>query len=444
MTAAPAQWIRFVMELRRLLAALPAEERKAALAELPPTVIKKLRWEWRYWARENQLAPVGDWDIWLVNAGRGFGKTRLAAEWVIEKARTGPVRLALVATTAADARDVLVEGESGICTISPPDFRPRYEPSKRRLTWPTGAVATTYSAEEPDTLRGPQHHYAWCDELAKWQYPDDAWDMLQFGLRLGDHPQCVVTTTPRPIRLMRELLKRGRDRSDPTVALTTGSTYDNAANLAPAFLRAIEARYAGTRLGRQELEAEILEDVEGALWTLTQIEALRVREHPPMKRVVVAIDPSGTAAGDACGIVVAGVGHDGRGYVLADLSLQASPGEWAAAAVQAYHDFAADRIVAETNFGGDMVEATLRSVDRRVPYKKLHASRGKLVRAEPVAALYEQGRVHHVGAFAPLETEMTTWTPGDASPNRMDALVWALTELMLSHRPEASGKAALL
>lgn len=440
------EWFGFVAELRSLLASVPVEKRGELLAELPPEVIQKLRWEWRFMAREKQLAPEGAWDTWLVTAGRGFGKTRLASEWAIEKARTGSVRLALVGTTAADCRDVMVEGESGILTCSPPWFRPTYEPSKRRLTWPNGAVATTYSAEEPDSLRGPQHHYAWCDELAKWKYVGETYDQLQFGLRLGDRPQCLITTTPRPIALIKELVRRGRDENDPTVVLTTGSTYENRSNLAPAFLKAIEDRYAGTRLGRQELEAELLEDVEGALWKLSQIEGLRVRptDLPPMKRVVVAVDPSGTAAGDECGIVVAGLGHDGLGYVLSDHSAQASPAEWAAIAVRAYHDHEADRVIAEANFGGDMVENTIRAVDRSVSYRKVTASRGKLLRAEPVAALYEQQRVRHAGAYPELETEMTSWTPGEASPNRLDALVWAITELMLGNRPHSSGMTALI
>lgn len=435
-------WLQFVDQLRRILASVPVEKRGQLLSELPPEVVGMLRHEYRFWARPKQLEPPGtDWRTWFINAGRGFGKSWTGANWVIEKVRYfGYGRVALVAETAADAREVMVEGNSGILRVAPPDFRPQYEPSKRRLTFPNGAIATTFAGEDPEQLRGPNHDLAWVDELAKFRYDQETWDQLQFTMRLGTRPLTLITTTPRPTKLIRELIK------DPDTRVTTGSTYENSDNLAPAFLKAVEGRYAGTRLGRQELDAELLEDVEGALWTLAQIEALRVRpaELPPMKRVVVGVDPSGTATGDECGIVVAGLGHDGLGYVLADFSLQASPAEWAARAVQAYHDHLADRIVAEANFGGDMVEITIRSVDRRVSYKKVTASRGKLVRAEPVAALYEQQKIRHAGAFPELENEMTNWVPGEASPNRMDALVWALTELMLGNRPQASGKAALI
>lgn len=398
------------------------------LASLTPQQAAAIYYDWRTWARPNQLPPEGDWRIWLLLAGRGFGKTRTGAEWVraeVESGRRG--RIALVAPTAADGRDVMVEGESGILAISPPWFRPLYEPSKRRLTWPNGAIATVYSADEPDRLRGPQHDGAWADELAAWQYPE-AWDMLMFGLRLGQDPRAVVTTTPKPVRLIKELL------ADKTVAVTRGSTYENAANLAPAFLRQIVAKYEGSRLGRQELYAEILEDVEGALWQRQRIDELRVARAPELLRVVVAVDPSASDddTSDEAGIIVAGVSRDGHGYVLADLSGRLSPDGWARRAVHAYKEWLADRIVAEVNNGGDMVEHTIRTVDPGVPIKKLHASRGKFTRAEPVAALYEQGKVHHVGYFPALEDQMCTWTPGQPSPDRMDAMVWALTELMIT------------
>lgn len=387
-----------------------------------------LLWDWKTWGRPNQQAPDGDWRTWLVLAGRGFGKTRTGAEWVRAQVSAGYGRIALVAPTAADARDVMVEGESGILAIAPPSARPHYEPSKRRITWPNGAIAVTYSADEPDRLRGPQHDSAWCDEAAAWRYPD-AWDMLQMGMRLGPNPRTVVTTTPKPVRLIRDLIK-----AHDTV-ITRGSTFDNAPNLPKPFLDSIKRQYAGTRLGRQELYAELLEDTPGALWTRAMIDDARVSIVPTMNRVVVAIDPAVTAheTSDETGMVVVGLGTDGHGYVLADRSLRASPDGWARAAVAAYTSWQADRIVAEANNGGDLVETVLRMVDPNVPYRAVRASRGKVSRAEPVAALYEQGRVHHVGVFDRLEDQMTTYTPEAAqSPDRLDALVWALTDLIVS------------
>ena len=390
-----------------------------------------LAYDWTFWARPNQLEPPGDWRIWLLLAGRGFGKTRTGAEWVrqqIERDRCG--RLALLAPTAADARDVMVEGESGILSICPNWNRPVYEPSKRRLTWPNGALATLYSADEPERLRGPQHDGAWVDELGAMSYPDQAWAQLTFGLRLGRNPRAVVTTTPKPIPVIKTLTK------DPTCYVTRGTTYDNIMNLPQAFVRQIVSRYEGTRLGRQELMAEILEDVEGALWSLQAIEATRVVRPPELVRIVVAIDPAvtNTEESDETGIIVAGLGRDGNGYVLADLSLKASPDGWGRRAAKAFDEFSADRVVYEANQGGDMVRHVLKTVDQRLPLREVHASRGKQTRAEPIAALYEQGRVHHVGVLRKLEDQMTTWQPDDpraGSPDRVDALVWALTDLML-------------
>ena len=387
-------------------------------------------YDWPFWARPNQLPPQGDWRVWLLLAGRGFGKSRTGAEWVREQVESGRSRrIALVAPTAADVRDVMIEGESGLLAICPPWNMPVYESSKRRLTWPNGAIATTYSAEEPDRLRGPQHDAAWCDEVAAWRYPE-TWDMLMFGLRLGVDPRCVVTTTPKPIPIVRNLLK------SPTTAITRGSTYENRANLAEAFFEQIVAQYEGTRLGRQELYAEVLDDVEGALWTRALIDQHRVKVAPELKRIVVAIDPAITASDDSdeTGIVVAGLGVDNHGYALDDLSLRASPDGWARRAVAAYHARKADRIVAEVNQGGDMVEYTIRTVDPRASIKKVHAARGKQTRAEPIVALYEQGRIHHVGVLPQLEEQMCNWVPGMDSPDRMDAAVWAFTELMLGQR----------
>lgn len=413
------------------------------MAKLSTETRAALLFHWPFWARPNQLEPEGLWSIWMMLAGRGFGKTRAGAEWV-RSAACGATplaagrhrRFAIIAETSADARDVLVEGESGILAVHPKDYRPIYEPSKRRLTWPNGAVGTLYNATEPDQLRGPQHDAAWCDELAKWQYVRETWDQLQFGMRLGEHPQQVITTTPRPLPLIKEIIAM------PDARVTRGTTMDNAANLAPSFMQQILDRYAGTRLGRQELDAEILDDVPGALWTRAMLDGQRVAAVPEMARVVIAVDPSGTDGkddGDDIGIIAAGRGVDGRGYVLADYTCKLSPDGWARRAITAYHTYQADRIVAERNFGGAMVQAVIRSADGSVPYKEVTASRGKAARAEPISALYEQGRVSHVGSLPELEDEMCLMTAsgymGERSPNRVDALVWALTEAMLSHQP---------
>ena len=395
-----------------------------------------LETSWPAIARPNQLPPPGGWwQVWLLLAGRGFGKTRTLSEWVCEQVASGRAsRIALVAATAADARDVLVEGQSGILAVAPPSFRPIYEPSKRRLTWPNGAIATTFSAEEPDRLRGPQHDAAICDELASWSRPE-TWDMLQFGLRLGRHPRCLVATTPRPTKLIRELLAReGHD-----VVVTRGSTYENRANLAPGFFDQIIRKYEGTRLGRQELDAELLDDTPGALWSHAIIDAVRLSAVPVLQRIVVAIDPAVTSGEDAdeTGIVVVGIDHQGHGYVLADASGKYQPIEWAKIAIAAYRAHHAERIVAEVNNGGDMVENTLRMVDPNVPFTAVRASRGKVTRAEPVSALYEQGRMHHVGTFPQLEDQMTNFTSdfdrqaAGYSPDRVDALVWAATDLLI-------------
>ena len=339
------------------------------------------------------------------------------------------VRIALVARTAADVRDVLVEGQSGILAVSPDGERPLWEPSRRRLTWPNGAIATTYSAEEPDQLRGPQHDAALADEVAAWSRPD-TWDQLTMGLRLGSDPRVVIATTPRPTPLIRSLLT-----AHGTI-VTRGRTRDNFANLAPGVVADLEARYAGTRLGRQELDGEVLDDNPGAMWKRESIDASRVRTEPQLRRVVVGVDPAVTsnASSDETGIVVAGIGHDGRFYVLADYSGRYSPDQWASRAIEAYRTHKADRIVAERNQGGDLVERTLRTVDRNAAITTVHAMRGKALRAEPIAALYEQARVSHVGALSMLEDQMTAWDPAsDAkSPDRVDALVYAMTELTTS------------
>jgi phage terminase large subunit-like protein len=349
-----------VEPLRDLIADLTRTEKLRLADGTDGTASEILAADWRGpgGARKEQLPPPGDWRVWLLLAGRGFGKTRSGAEWVREQVKEGRAgRVALVAPTAADARDVMIEGESGILAVTPERARPLYEPSKRRVTWPNGAVATAYSAEEPDRLRGPQHDAAWCDELAVWRH-DSAWDMLMFGLRLGADPRCVVTTTPKPGRLLLGLLK------DPTVAVTRGTTFDNRENLARAFFDAILKRYRGTRLGRQELLAEMLEDMPGALWSRDAIERASVPVAPALARVVVAIDPAASAGpeSDETGIVVAALGEDGHGYVLDDLSGRYAPHEWARRAVAAYKSHAAERIVAEAicGMGGIIVTLALK------------------------------------------------------------------------------------
>lgn len=426
----------------QILAALTPEEREEQIAKMSPKLQAELRWNWHFWARPNQLEPLGTWTTWLILAGRGFGKTRVGAEtirsWVcgdtpLSKGRYS--RIALVAETAADARDVMVEGESGLLGIHPKGWMPNYEKTNRRVTWPNGAVAYLYNATEPDQLRGPQHDAAWIDELAKFRYIQETWDQLQFGLRLGDHPRQIVTTTPRPLGLIRKLMV------DEDTVVTRGRTFDNSDNLARPFLRQIEDRYGGTRLGRQELEGEILDDVPGALWNRSIIDGSRVKEAPAgLDRVIVAVDPAASSGENADETGIIGVGTapnaDGytEGYVLADRSLRGTPEEWARAAVNLYRELQADRIVAEKNNGGEMVEAVIRSVDRTIPITLVHASRGKYIRAEPVSALYEQGRIHHAGRFDKLEDQMCTFSHDiardrEGSPDRVDALVWGLSQL---------------
>jgi phage terminase large subunit-like protein len=415
------------------------------LGSLTEAELAELRWHWNFWARPNQLAPTGTWNTWLVLAGRGFGKTRMGSEWIrqnvcgstpLEKNPSGWKRIALVAETAADARDVMVLGDSGILACHPKDFRPEWSPTNRRLTWPNGVEAWVYNATEPDQLRGPQHHAAWVDELAKFRYMQETWDQLQFGLRLGDHPQALITTTPRPVPLIKRLIQ------DVDTAVTRGATLDNQANLAVNMVKALYERYGGTRIGRQELEGEILSDIPGALWNRDAIDAGRVPDVPDnLERVLVAVDPavSNNEGSDEHGIIVVGFARDkdgyGRGYVLEDGTCRGTPEDWARKAVSLFRLWDADKIVAEKNQGGQMVESVIKSVDRSVPVKLVHASRGKVVRAEPISALYEQGRVHHVGRFDLLEDQMCMFSIdnlrniSNGSPDRVDALVWGLSEV---------------
>lgn len=392
--------------------------------------------DWIAKARPSQLPPPGGWSVWLLMAGRGFGKTRAGIGWVRSKYLAGCGRIALIGPTVADVRDVLIEGPSGILAASPNHDRPLFEPSKRRISWSNGAIATTYSADEPERLRGPEHDALYADELGSWKDPA-AWSNAMFGLRVGKNPQACVTTTPRPTKLLRELVAR----EGKGVVITRGRTVENEANLSPVFLSQIVGKYQGTRLGRQELDGELLTDVEGALWKQSDIDDTRIdaAKLPELTRIVVAIDPAvkSTEGSDETGIVVAGIDAQKHGYVLADLSGRYTPDEWARKAVKAYEDWKADRIIGEANNGGEMIETTLRSVSRNIPYRAVHASRGKTTRAEPVSALYEQKKIHHVGAFQELEDQLCAFTSGfdrnrsGYSPDRLDALVWALSELLV-------------
>jgi phage terminase large subunit-like protein len=379
----------------------------------------------------------------VILGGRGAGKTRAGAEWVRARALgldgAPPARrIALVGETLGDVRRVMIEGVSGLMPVHPDEDRPRLEISKLQVVWPNGAVAQMFSAENPDALRGPQFDCAWVDELAKWRRAEETWDMLQFALRLGETPQALVTTTPRPLPLLKKIM------ADAASVVTRAATAANAANLAPSFIEEMTRRYAGSALGRQELLGEIVDERAGALWRRDWIESHRVSAAPDLQRVVVAVDPpvTATAKSDACGIVVAGVGADARAYVLADRTLQGrEPGQWARAAVAAYKDFTADAIVAETNQGGDLVATLLKQIDEHVPVRQVRATRGKWLRAEPVAALYAEGRVSHVGSFSKLEDQMCAFGAdglvAGRSPDRLDALVWALTDLMIDAAPRA-------
>jgi phage terminase large subunit-like protein len=432
------------------IASLPPQQRAKVLQGLTDADLEALENDWTFWARPNQLPPPGNWRTWLLLGGRGLGKTRSGAEWVHDQImHHGRRRMALVAPTAGDVRRVMVEGESGILSVGRISERPRYIGTKSEIIWPNGGMATTYSADEPERLRGPSHDASWCDELGSWRYPE-AWDMLMFGLRLGADPRVVVTTTPKPIQIIRNLI------ADPNTAVTRGSTYENRANLPDAFFAQIIRKYEGTRLGRQELNAEILEQLEGALWTHQMIDETRAKAEDiefqtsgrprNFARIVVAVDPAMTMGeeSDETGIIVAGRNSAGHGFVLADESGRYSPLEWASKVVHLYKTWRADRVVAETNNGGDMVENTMRMIDASISYQQVKATRGKYVRAEPVAALYEQKRVHHVGNFADLEDQMVNFVvdPKDrgsalvandkaASPDRVDALVWAITDLLV-------------
>ena len=402
------------------------KSRTTFLNSLDAEEIAALENDWLFTARPEQLQPDGDWRIWLIQSGRGWGKTRTGAEWVHMMAMTKPgIRIALVARTAADARDVMVEGQSGILACGGAD-RPEYEPSKRRVTWANGSMASTYSADKPDQLRGPQHHIAWADELAAWPRWD-TWDQLQFGLRLGDDPRCVVTTTPRPLARLRRIAE------DSRTYLTRGATMDNRQNLSRDFIRAIHDRYKGSTLGRQELDGELLSQLPGALFMRDDIEKHRVKEAPTLRRIVVAVDPAVTSSDEAdeSGIVVAGLGDNGHMFILDDISMRGTPDAVCRRALEAYHFHKADCVVFESNQGGETWKSITAQLDRNAAVKLVHASRGKHARAEPIASRTEQGKIHFVGIWPELEDQLTNYVPGlsKKSPDRLDAFVWACTEL---------------
>jgi len=423
---------------------IPDEQVQEALSQLSPKQLEELKYDHKFWARPEQLAPEGDWNTWFLNCGRGFGKTWTGVQWCREQVKRGLKRGGAIMATNSDVERVAIKGESGFLNLCWKDDvtyagkrmgAPEWSPTKRTLTWENGAKIEFYSSQEPERLRGPQFQFLWADEMAAWAYDEETWQMAQFCLRLGKHPRAVVTTTPKPTKLVRTLLK------EPTTHVTTGSTFDNAANLADTYLKAVKDQYEGTRLGRQELYAEVMEEAEGALWTTDMLDSSQValKEVPQLNRVVVSLDPAITAnkESDMTGIVVAGIDVNGKGYVLGDYTDRLTPQGWASKAIELYHHFQADRIVAERNQGGDMVRRTIEVEDETVPIKLVHASRGKFARAEPISALYERGLVRHVrdceASLGELETQMRTWEPlgSIGSPDRLDALVWALTDLML-------------
>lgn len=422
-----------------LLSCESESKQREILSRLTPEQRRTLKWNWQFWGRPGQFVPGSyrardprsNWVHWLPLAGRGWGKTRVGAETVRVWGEDPLNKINVVGPTAAAVRSVMINGPSGLMSCYPPERRPHYEPSKHLVTFPSGATAETFSADEPERLRGPQCSKYWTDEICAWRFLDEAWDNLMFGFRLGDDLRGINTTTPKPIKWLLQFVK------DPDVVVTRHTSYENRENLAERFFNSVIRKYEGTRIGRQELNAEILEDTPGALWSMQIIDATRTREvlTHEFVRVVVAIDPAVSVGehSSETGIVVAALLRSGHVLILDDLTCKESPLGWARIAIAAYHARRADRIVGEVNNGGDLVEANIRAVNPNVPFRAVRASRGKARRAEPVAALYEQGRIHHVGAFPDLETQMCSFVPGieQQSPDRMDALVWAVTELLI-------------
>ena len=430
----PSSDASWMPSLAEHVAALPQPERERILEGLSNDQAEALQWDWSFWGRPKQVAPPGDWRTWIVLAGRGFGKTRTGSQWFHGRAMEEPRELALIAKTPADARDYCVEGPGGLLRNTPPWERPRYEPSKRRLTWPNGSIATIYSSERPDQVRGFSGDTAWTDELAKYPNPEQVWDNLMFAMRepSSDRPRVLVTTTPRPLKFLAKLI------AHRSTVKTEGSSYENRSNLDPSWFDDILADYEGTNLGRQEIWGLVIGETEGALWQRDWIRY--TKKVPDLRRIVVAVDPPGSKkpGNSEAGIVVAGRTGAGYGYVLQDASGSMSTDEWAKRAIALYYEWHADRIVCERNFGGDTVEDAIRTRDRNVPVKTVWASRGKEVRAEPVVALYEQSRIFHAEIYPELEDQQCNWVPedqqrgkGKIKADRMDALVWALTELFI-------------
>ncbi len=422
---------------------LPESERTDILSKLTDEQAYAILHDWNFWARPEQLPPK-QWGkdgcfIWNVRAGRGFGKTRMSAEIFIRAVRDWGYKYPnLAGATAEDVRDIMIEGESGILACAPEDFRPVFIPSLKKLIWPNGVESHIYYGSEPNKARGPQSDFLWCDELAKWQRPEETFDNLLMGLRLGSNPLCIVTSTPRPTRFLMELERRTDRQGRPCTITTRGRTQDNYKNLSPVFISTIISKYEGTRLGRQELEGDFLDDNPDALWKRSDIDQNRVRSIPELSYVVVGVDPAATSktGSDDTGIIVAGKDDNGHYYVLGDYTIHDTPQKWGNAVITAYHKHKANMIIGETNNGGEMVEHTLKTIDPKIPFKAVHASRGKATRAEPISALYEQGKVHHFGTFPELEDQLCEWVPGvEKSPDRLDALVWALS--MLSEKTNA-------
>ena len=420
-----------------LIASLPESQRADILASLTDEQAYAILHDWNFWARPDQLPPE-QWGkdgcfIWNVRAGRGWGKTRVSAEIFIKAVKDWGYKYPnLAGATAEDVRDIMIEGESGILACAPEDFRPEFIPSLKKLVWPNNVETHIYYGSEPNKARGPQSDFLWCDELAKWQRPEETFDNLLMGLRLGPNPLCVVTSTPRPTKFLMDLERRTDRQGRPSTITTRGRTQDNFRNLSPVFISTIISKYEGTRLGRQELEGDFLDDNPDSLWKRSDIDNNRVFKIPELSYVVVGVDPAATSktGSDDTGIIVAGKSENDHYYVLGDYTLHDTPNKWAEAAITAYHKHKANVIIGETNNGGEMVESTLKKVDSKVPFKPVHASRGKATRAEPVSALYEQGKVHHFGTFPELEDQLCEWVPGaEKSPDRLDALVWAITKL---------------
>ena len=421
------------MSIAEKIALLPKDKQAELMGKYSAKELEALKYDWKFWGRPKQILPKGDWFLWMVLAGRGFGKTRTGAETVKQWWYEGTMIFALVGKTIADIRDVMLNGESGLLNpgMFPKNDRPEYVKSLRAVKWPNGAIAYLYSDEDPDQLRGPQHEKAWVDELVKFRNAADMFDMLEMGMRLGDKPQIICTTTPKPTKLLKSIL------DDDTTYLTTGSTYENVGNLPAKFINRIVKKYEGTRLGDQELHAAVLHDAQGSLWTRGLIERQMVHSYPELIRITVAVDPSTTftETSDECGITVQGIDVNRNAYLLADYTIKAPPIVWATAVVDAFVEWRADRIVYEQNQGGDIIPTVLATIKRNLPVKAVHASRGKDARAEPISTLYEQNKIFHVNYFPEMENEMCTWVPGDRkSPNRIDALVWGMTDLLIDSK----------